>query len=301
MAVTMALLGQQVRLERLGVDGDIQRAAALIKELDGQVDAIGLGGLDIYVDIAQRRYVLQQAAVLASAARVTPVVCGAGLKQSLERQAVAALDAQLHWPGRRVLMVSAVDRYGMAEALQQAGAQLRIGDVLFALGLPLVLPRLSTLRVLARLLLPVVRYAPIAWLYPQPQTSQDSAALMGSLWGRVAQRYRDVLRDYIHHSYRWAEVIAGDWHYIARYLPERLEGKTILTNTTTPEDITMLRQRGLAALITTTPRLQGRSLPTNVLEAALVAVAGRFPLSRADYDALIARAHLQPVHWQPAK
>jgi hypothetical protein len=50
---------------------------------------------------------------------------------------------------------------------------------------------------------------------------------------------------------------------------------------------------------TTTPRIDGRSLPTNLLEAAFVAVAGRFPLSDADLAAMVAEAGLAPDVWRP--
>src|SRR5690606_16160319 len=43
------LLGQRVRVERIGTDGDVERAIRLIAELDGQVDAFGMGGIDLYV------------------------------------------------------------------------------------------------------------------------------------------------------------------------------------------------------------------------------------------------------------
>jgi len=55
----------------------------------------------------------------------------------------------------------------------------------------------------------------------------------------------------------------------------RLDGKIIVTNTTTLEDVELLRQRGLQTLVTTTPRLEGRSFGTNVIEAALTAIAGK--------------------------
>ena len=43
-AVEVNLLGEQVRIERIGTDGDMEKAALLFKELDGKVDAFGLGG-----------------------------------------------------------------------------------------------------------------------------------------------------------------------------------------------------------------------------------------------------------------
>ena len=55
-------------------------------------------------------------------------------------------------------------------------------------------------------------------------------------------------------------------------MPESLKDKIIVTNTTTREDIELLRERGSKMLVTTTPDLEGRSFGTNVMEALVVAL-----------------------------
>ena len=83
---TVELLGAQVRIQRRGVDGDVDAARRLVAELDGTVDAFGLGGIDLYIQWSGRRYHFRDARRIASAAVKTPIVCGAGLKDSLERR-----------------------------------------------------------------------------------------------------------------------------------------------------------------------------------------------------------------------
>src|SRR5665647_655036 len=46
-AVELTLLGEQIRIERIGTDGDMEAAALKFKELDGTVDAFGVGGGDL--------------------------------------------------------------------------------------------------------------------------------------------------------------------------------------------------------------------------------------------------------------
>jgi len=267
--VTVELLGETVRIQRRGTDGSVAGARALVAELDGQVDAIGLGGLDLFLQWMGRRYYFREARVIAAAAKRTPVVCGAGLKDTLERRAVALLDESVGWRGRRVLLTLAVDRFGMAEALVEHGADMRFGDLMFALGLPWPIHSMRTLDWVARTLAPPLTKVPISWLYPtgskqnKPTTSQ-----------RFAQHYA------------WAEVVAGDWHTIRRYAPERLDGLTIFTNTTTKADVAFLADAGAARLVTTTPRFEGRSLATNLLEAAFVALRGP-DQGRAGYEAIL--------------
>jgi hypothetical protein len=270
------ILGRRLLLERRGTDGDLQKAATLIRELDSKVDAIGLGGLDMYLMAGGRRYELRDGVRLARNAQVTPVVCGAGLKATLERVVVEELDAVLAWRDRRVLMVAAVDRFGMAEALAEHGADMIMGDLIFGLGLPVPLRSLNALVRVTRLMGPIVTKLPIGWIYPTGEKQEETVQGRGQA------------------HFDWADVIAGDFLFIKRYMPQRLDGKTILTNTTTKDDVALLRARGVKRLITTTPRYDGRSLATNLLEAAFVAVTGQYPLAPEDYRRLIRDSGLKP-------
>ena len=46
-AVEVTLLGEKVSIERIGTDGDMEAAALKYKELDGKVDAFGVGGAEL--------------------------------------------------------------------------------------------------------------------------------------------------------------------------------------------------------------------------------------------------------------
>ncbi len=270
------ILGQKVVIERRGTDGDLAKAAALLRDLDGRVDAFGLGGVVLFVQAAGRRYYLREAVNLAKNAPHTPTVCGAGLKNTLERLVVEQLDPVLEWRTKRVLMVSGVENFGMAEALNALGAKVTYADLVFFLGVPVPLKSLQALARAARMLGPVVSRLPISWLYPTGSKQETNQ----SGW---RSRY-----------FEQADVIAGDFHLIRLHLPEKLTGKTILTQTTTQEDVELLRRRGVKTLVTTTPRFDGRSLSTNMLEAALVALSGKYPLSDADYRELIRQSGIEP-------
>jgi hypothetical protein len=277
--VEVELGGDSFIVERRGTDGDLAAAEALIRELDGKAAAIGLGGLDVFVYAGGRRYALRDGLRLMRAAVRTPVVDGSGLKNTLERETISTLDQGiLPWAGRRVLMVLSVDRFGMAEALVEAGAKVTFGDLPFGLGVPIPLHSLAAVSTLARVLMPVVSNLPIGWLYPTGKSQEK----------RSPDDWRcRYLKD--------AEVIAGDFHYIARYLPRDVTGKIFVTNTTTAADVDELKSRGAAALITTTPRFGGRSFGTNVMEALLVARAGAHgELPAAEY-----RTALHDLGFQP--
>ncbi len=265
-------LGQRFWLRRVGTDGDLDRARSLLEELDGTVDAIGLGGVDVYLRTRQETYTLRDGLRLMQVVKKTPVVDGSGLKDTLERSAVEWLvsDGQVPLAGRKTLMVCALDRFGMAEALLKAGARVVFGDMIFTLGVNKPITSLEELESYARKLLPEICKLPISLVYPIGK--KQSEIRPDSLTGPY---------------YQEAEVLAGDFHFIRRRMPDRLEGKTVLTNTVTARDVQELHNRGVHWLVTTTPELSGRSFGTNVLEAALVALGG-------DYAELTTRLGLKP-------
>ncbi|WP_299429234.1 quinate 5-dehydrogenase [uncultured Meiothermus sp.] len=269
-------LGETFVLERIGTDGSWEKAIELVRELDGKVDAFGLGGADLYVYAGGRRYTFRDSQRMADAAQKTPMLDGSGLKDTLERMAVQVVSQEINWSSKKVLLPSAVDRFGLAEALDQAGARVLYGDFIFGLGLPIPIYRLSLLQKLAQVLLPIITRLPFKWLYP------------------TGDKQEKQLQDWRQRYFEWADVIAGDWHFMRRFMPDQMQGKIILTNTTTEEDLEFMRARGIAKLITTTPRLEGRSFGTNVMEGFIVAVAGKYPLSEADYLEYIEKLNLKP-------
>ncbi|MBE3586265.1 MULTISPECIES: quinate 5-dehydrogenase [Desulfofundulus] len=280
--VEVELMGERFEISRRGTDGDFERAVQLLKELDGKVDAIGLGGIDVYLYAGKTRYVIQDGKKLMDAVRKTPVVDGSGLKNTLERETVYYLreHTDLLSPGTRVLMVSAVDRFGMAEAFAGVGCEVTFGDLIFAAGIPYPIHTVSELEELAAKLLPEMTRLPFHMLYPtgKKQETQDEEKI--KKFG---------------HYYQEAQVIAGDYHLVRRYMP-RLNGQTIITNTTTADDVTFLREKGAGCLVTTTPEFEGRSFGTNVMEAVLVALLQKpvEEITPRDYLDLLRRLDFKP-------
>ncbi len=270
------LLERDFCLERRGTDGDLQKARDTIAGLDGKVAAIGLGGIDLYVVAGGRRYVVRDGAKLAAAAKKTPVVDGSGLKDTLERETIRRLQSEhiLDFRGVKVMLTSAVDRFGMAEELVRAGADVTFGDLAFLLNLPIPMHSLRTVRRLGALILPVACRLPFKMIYP---TGESQTKIVDN---PLHRRFFEP-----------AQVIAGDFLLIRRYLPADLGGKTILTNTVTAADIELLRERGAKRLITTTPEFGGRSFGTNVMEGVFAALGAKTPVQYRDL--------LHRLEWQP--
>ena len=279
--VEIELLGEKVVLERIGTDGDMEKAARLFRELDGKVDAFGVGGTDLALRVGKKVYPLHSVRSLVRFVRQTPVVDGGGLKNTLEYRLAGFVESHLGdyiaaHGGKKALITSSADRWGMAASFVEAGYQTVFGDLMFGLGLPLPLRSLRSAKIMAALLLPVVGRLPFEWLYPTGEKQDE--------WVPKWEKY-----------YRWATVIAGDCHYVKRHLPRRLEGKIIVTNTTVPADVERFRTAGVKYLVTSTPLLDGRTFGTNMLEAALVALAGKGrPLTAAELNAYLDELGLEP-------
>jgi hypothetical protein len=273
------ILGETICVERIGTDGDKKKAIELIRSLDGHVDAFGMGGTDLYIYAGNRRYTLRESREIANAARLSPIVDGSGLKNTLERRVVDFIQREkiIDLSGKKVLMVCAVDRFGMAEALTAAGCEMTYGDLIFGLGLPFPIKSLRVLGRVARVLAPVLFQLPISMLYPTGSAQEHSHPKYGRF-------------------YEHADIIAGDYHFIKKYMPLSLKGKVILTNTVTKEDVGLLKERGVSMLITTTPELGGRSFGTNVMEGVLVALAQKSPdqLQLGEYNTLLDQIGFRP-------
>lgn len=277
--VEIELMGQSVAIERLGMDGDVEAATARFTELDGKVDAFGVGGIDLWVQMGDKRYPLHAAQKLVKNVTVTPVVDGSGLKNTLERMVVTAMVEELgpQYAQGKVLFTAAVDRYGMTLGFNDYGYEMVCGDFMFALGIPFPVRTMKGLHRLAKWMLPIVTRLPISILYPT-----------GAKQDQIIPKFTQY--------YQWADVIAGDCHYIRRHMPDDLTGKVIVTNTTTPKDMALFKERGVQYVVTSTPQLDGRSFGTNMMEAALTAVAGYGrPLTHTELDQMIRELGMKPT------
>jgi len=277
--VTITLLGEEITIERIGTNGDVEKAIQLYNELDGKVDAFGVGGIDLGVTIAGRHYPLYDALKLVAGVKQTPVVDGGGLKLTLERQVAQFIEQEIgaEVQPKRVLVTAGVDRYGSALSFDEAGYEIIFGDLGFALGIPIPIRSLGGLRLLARILMPIAGRLPLSFIYPTGEKQEEITPKFGK-W------------------YAWATVVSGDCLYIKQHMPDDLTGKVIATNTTTPADVEAFRKRGVRYLVTSTPRLEGRSFGTNMMESALVAIAGKGrPLTTDELEEMIARLDLKPT------
>ena len=273
------IMGEEFKIERIGADGDEKKFAELIARYDGKIDAFGLGGTDRYICTGTRRYTLRDGDRLARLAKKTPIADGSGVKNTLERRTIEYLQKEgvVDFASSKVLMVCAVDRFGMAQALNEYAKDIIFGDVMFILGVPLPLRSYKALTKIADMLIPIVRLLPTSVLYPTGKS-------------------QNVSKPKFVKYYDWADVVCGDFLLIRKTLPMNLEGKTIVTNTVTAADKEVLRDRELKTLVTTTPEYNGRRYGTNVFEAIMLTLMGKSQEEARPEDYMDL---LEKMNWKP--
>ncbi len=276
--VEVEILGEKFILERIGTDGNKEKMINLFKELDGKVDAFGLGGADLYISVGKKRTTLKSIENLVKEVKLTPVCDGQYLKDTLEKNGVIFMrDKGLIDKNTKVMVISGVSRYGQVEGFLEVGCKILFGDLMFSLNLPIPIYNHKTFLLLASIIVPIARNFPYEWLYPTGKSQEE-----------IIPKYEKY--------YKWADVIAGDFLYIKKHMPDDLSGKIIYTNTTTLEDRELLKDRGVKYLVTTTPEFDGRTFGTNVMEALICAYIGKKPneIKETEYYDLMERLNIKP-------
>lgn len=279
--VKVEILGQEVEIERRGTDGDVKKMMQIYQEFDGKVDVFALGGTDLYLysGPAGKRYTIKESARIVKVIKKTPIVDGTGIKYVLEKEVIKYIsqNTDIKLQGKKALLLITVDRFGLAEGLLEAGCKMVFGDLIFSLNIPIPLYNLKTLSRLAKIAIPILVNLPIKYLYPTGNKQESSNP-------KYSRFFDDV------------DIVAGDYLAISQYMPLKMEGKIVITNTVTLKNIQDLKDRGVSYLITTTPEFEGRSFGTNVYQATLVAISGRKPeeLSGEDYLELAKKSGFKP-------
>lgn len=273
---TIKFKDEEILVERIGTDGDVAKARQMYLELDGKVDAFGVGGVDLYLRLDDREYPLRAALKMVSGVTMTPLCDGRGLKHTLERRVFDLARPELgDVRFEQGFVPVAADRLGLAQAAADVSERIVFGDLMVALGVPLPIRGIPAFKRVARVMLPFVSYFPMSMLF----------------YGSDGAEHEPKYVKYFEGS----DLIAGDFLFMRKYMPARLDGKTVVTNTTTEENIELLKSRGVKTVVTTTPRYEGRSFGTNMMEAALTAYAGKGRrLSDEELNGLIEEVGLRP-------
>ena len=144
---TANFLGEKLHVRRLGTDGSTARAAKLLKQWDGQADAIGLGVLKESYRAGAHRFVEQDSVKLTELVRTSPITTGGRLGDIFQEWAVRHAQVKLgnYFTNARVLFFSGLADFKLAMSMAEFTPNLRFADALLQLGVPKLMGSLDAL------------------------------------------------------------------------------------------------------------------------------------------------------------
>jgi len=243
-----------VHVESVPGQMTIERAKNIIRDAKGAFDAVALSGLSLTYTVGDRyhrhRFLRE---LLAERDDDPTMVCdGIRAKDTVERLLMRRIVEQLEGEiaNRRILVLSGMDRWGVSEVVSTLKSQIIFGDLMynFRFGIPLF--SLRQVRSISPLILYVLTRAPLEWYFPGARRGK-----------RLMPRWRP--------AFYWAEVIIGGMNYLKRYSPSSLDGKVVVTNVVSDDEIEWLKSKGASTIASLTPVISGERISASVMEAAL--------------------------------
>lgn len=273
----VSFAGQEVNLHRIGTDGNLEWIRELLRQADGQVDAIALEGMPAQLKLGAATRAHVDGSALRELVTQTPLVDGGDVRDGLERWAVMLADRAQ--PGifaeKYLLMAPGLNHSGLTDEIVKHSPAVRYADPFIFFNLP-DFPGVGSKKALEQVAAP---------------TLEQLAQLP---FKRVHARAGIPHAHRAESPFTHADVLVGDIGAIRRYAPHELKRKTIVVESATEADIADLQERGASIVVTLMPGLGERGalgdLPASVLEAIFVACRARadMPLTEDTYLDLMA-------------
>ena len=271
-----SFLGKTFQVSRVGVDGDIARAAELIRKFDWEADAISIGGVKLPYAIGHEKLVRRHAEKLERLAeRVkTPVCTGDSLRNVAFEWALRHIEFEFghYFDNARVLFLSGMTHYRIAKVMSEFTDNLTFADPVLESGVPKFLGSVEELALYAKTFRGLLKFIPgksLTWPFPA---------------------LKPVNAHLIKKAMRGAHIIAVPYYGFFRYLEktsvEELGRKIVITTTAYDDRVAFLKERGVDVVIDTTPKILERVVGLSVLEALILTALEKSPSEIEDDDLL---------------
>ena len=253
---TATFLGHQFHVRRVGADGNVAKAAALLDRFQHEADVCGLGMVGDHAAVGTRHVVDRLTARLEQIVTRVPLTTGAALRTFLDEWAVRHVQNEEgnYFTNARVLFLSGFGNYRAAATLSEYTRNLRFADPITRDGLP---KTLSSLRALEQ-------YAAVsAWL-GRRRKSDDGLPSDGPprlAWNRRAMRKAML----------WAHFLVAPYNEVESYSAEELQRKVLVTSSIPDEWVKRLGEKGVYVVIDRTPQLLDRVVGLNVIDTMILA------------------------------
>ncbi|TPW23207.1 dehydrogenase [Marinobacter nauticus] len=279
-------LEQPFRIIRVGTDGNLERAEAVLDSVCGEADAIGLSMIHDHYQVGREQLEHPDTARLEACIPDKPVTTGAGLRGILQEWAVRHTQTELghFFDNARVLFLNGQAGYRIAKALSEHTDNLFFADPYLDFGVPRLLTSLRQLETYTSLT------APITF---RPAAVKLIEALHKTPIYRMGEK---LIRGSLHESVKDSHVIVGAMGDLEAFSEKELDGKTVITSRVTESALDWFRSRKVAMVVDYSPWLEGRPVGVNVMEAMISAALSRTPeqLGADDFLDVIQTLGIEP-------
>lgn len=279
-------LEQPFRIIRVGTDGNLERAEAVLDSVCGEADAIGLSMIHDHYQVGREQLEHPDTARLEACIPDKPVTTGAGLRGILQEWAVRHTQTELghFFDNARVLFLNGQAGYRIAKALSEHTDNLFFADPYLDFGVPRLLTSLRQLETYTSLTAPVTF---------RPAAVKFIEALHKTPIYRMGEK---LIRGSLHESVKDSHVIVGAMGDLEAFSEKELDGKTVITSRVTESALDWFRSRKVAMVVDYSPWLEGRPVGVNVMEAMISAALSRTPeqLGADDFLDVIQTLGIEP-------
>lgn len=279
-------LGQDFHVKRIGTDGDMRKAEALLVKWDKAADAFGIGSVQFPYTIGPKRLTEERTRQIEKISKriKTPITTGANLRKVTFEWAIHHVQYNLNgfFTNARVLVLSGLMNYNLAKIISEYTDNLTFADPILVHGIPKFLNSLKELELYANGVHEVLKYA--------PGKRFATSTMPIKSWNEY------ILRKAMQKN----TMIMVPYHEFDNYLGmaglEELGHKVVITSTVYDQRIEFLRKRGVDMIIDNTPKILDRVVGVNVLEAMIIAALGKPKAQVTDdeFMEIISEHHLEP-------
>jgi predicted amino acid dehydrogenase len=275
----VTFLHHDFRIVRIGTNGDVDAAEALVRKWAGEAAAIAVTGIREARAVGLYDGELEAIERVKRATTAIPVTDGQALGDVLQEWAIRHVQTEM--PGffnnARTVVLGGVNHDRTTRILREFTPNLEFADPLLRLDLPAKLDSM-----------PVLGLAANAGMWPIRRLPGPVKSLIKSPSSRISNAMA-------RNAARSCDVVVATYDELTGFGLEDLAGKTVVTSAISEDRLADLASRGVDMVLDATPQPFHVTVVTAVLEAMMLAiVAGSGPLTNDDLLDMIISAGLEP-------
>ncbi len=275
-------LGQNFIVQRLGADGDEGKAWDLLRRMQSKADAISLGMVRDHYEVGVHRFEQKGTMDMMKVVTRVPITTGAKLRSKLQVRAIRYVHKELvnYFNNQRVLFLSGMLNYEMAQAMSEYTRNIRFADALMQ-------------DINSKLLSSFEQLEKYAVEIHSKYSNKPASLLQHLLYGAESNSRVEKIIETIGKNH----VIVGTFPLLKRFgSAENLEGKTVITSSIDKEREAFFKECKVNLVIDVSPMLFEQSVGVSSIEAMILAALGTISeeLSSEDLDEILDELESKP-------